>query len=204
MSKLYIRAILIECKLMKIIGISGTNGSGKDTVGQILQEDYGYLFVSVTDILRDELKKEGKKTERENMRELGDKWRREIGLSVLVDKAVEIFNSKKDTYKGLVVASIRNVGEVEHIHELGGIVVWVDADPQVRYRRVTSRRRSSEDEKTFEEFLKEEQDEMHVYGDETTLAVGEVKKLCDISIENNSDEKSVLESTTAQALNAYL
>ncbi|HET7673160.1 MAG TPA: AAA family ATPase [Candidatus Saccharimonadales bacterium] len=189
---------------MKIVGISGTNGSGKDTVGQILQEDYGYLFVSVTDIMRDELAKEGKTTARENMRELSARWRKESGLGVLIDKAVEIFKSQDKGYKGLVVSSIRNVGEVEHIHELGGIVVWVDADPKVRYERVTSRRRSSEDEKTFEEFLKEEQDEMHVYGDETTLAVGEVKKLCDISIENNSDDKNKLATDTKTALNQYL
>lgn len=169
---------------MKIIGLSGTNGSGKDTVGQILQDEYGYLFVSVTDILRDELNKQNKPTERENMRELGDKWRREIGLSVLVDKAVEIFNAKKEAYEGLVVSSIRNVGEVEHIHELGGTVIWVDADPKIRYQRLVARRRS-DDEKTFEQFLSEEQDEMHAYGDEAGLAMGEVKKLCDVFVENN-------------------
>jgi dephospho-CoA kinase len=189
--------------LMKIIGLSGTNGSGKDTVGRILQEEYGYLFVSVTDILRDELLAEGKPTERENMRELGDKWRREIGLSVLVDKAVEIFNSKKDAYKGLVVSSIRNVGEVEHIHELGGIVIWVDADPKIRYQRVIARRRA-DDKKTFEQFISEEQDEMHAYGDEASLAVGEVKKLCDIFIENNSDSVGNLGASTKEALISYL
>lgn len=188
---------------MKIIGLSGTNGSGKDTVGQILQDDYGYLFVSVTDILRDELIAEGKSTERENMRELGDKWRREIGLSVLVDKAVEIFNSKKGAYKGLVVSSIRNVGEVEHIHELGGIVVWVDADPKIRYQRVVARRRS-DDEKTFEQFMSEEQDEMHAYSDEAGLAMGEVKKLSDVFIENNSDSIEILGASTKESLKEYL
>lgn len=172
---------------MKIIGLSGTNGSGKDTVGQILQEEYGYLFVSLTDILRDELIKEGKPTERENMRELSARWRKEFGLGILIDKAIEILKSKNQVYNGLVMASIRNVGEVEHIHGLNGIMIWVDADPKIRYQRVTSRNRSSEDEKTFKDFLKEEQDEMRVYGDETTLAVGEVKKLCDISIQNNFD-----------------
>lgn len=188
---------------MKVIGLSGTNGSGKDAVGQIIRDEYGYLFVSVTDILRDELKKEGKSTERENMRELGDKWRREIGLSVLVDKAVEIFNSKKDRYKGLVVASIRNTGEAEYIHQLGGIMVWVDADPKIRYERVASRQRS-DDNKTFDEFLKEEQDEMEAYGDETGLAVGEVKKLCDEFIENNSSDKHQLEQTVKQQLHNYI
>ncbi len=189
---------------MKIIGLSGTNGSGKDTVGQILQEEYGYLFVSLTDILRDELIKQGKSTARENMRELSARMRKESGLGVLIDKAVEILDSKNEDYKGLVMASIRNVGEVEHIHELGGLMIWVDADPKIRYQRVTSRKRSSEDEKTFEEFLKEEQDEMRVYGDETTLAVGEVKKLCDETIENNSNNKDLLISTVRKQLADYL
>ncbi|HEX5797451.1 MAG TPA: AAA family ATPase [Candidatus Saccharimonadales bacterium] len=190
---------------MKIIGIAGTNGSGKDTVGQILETDYGYLFVSVTDILRNELKKQDKPIVRENMRELGDRWRREYGLSVLIDKAVEIYSSKQQEYKGLVIASIRNVGEVEHIHGLGGIVIWVDAAPKVRYQRAIGRSRSDEDAKTYEEFLREEQDEMNAYGDEASLAMNEVKKLCDLSIENNSDDKKVLEDTVSQAVrNALL
>lgn len=184
---------------MKIIGISGTNGSGKDTVGRILEEDYGYLFVSVTDIMRDELQKEGKTTARENMRELSAHWRKEFGLGVLIDKAVEIFKAQSEEYKGLVVSSIRNVGEVERIHELGGIIVWVDADPKVRYERITNRRRS-DDEKTFEEFIKEEQDEMHVYGDDTTLAVGEVKKLCDIFLENDFENKELLKAEVIKSL----
>jgi cytidylate kinase len=49
---------------MKIIGISGTNGSGKDSLGQMLQQNHGWLFVPATDILRDELKKRGKRIER--------------------------------------------------------------------------------------------------------------------------------------------
>lgn len=189
---------------MKIIGIAGTNGSGKDSVGQILRENYGYLFVSVTDILRDELRSQGKPIKRENMRELGDSWRREHGLAVLVDKAIEIFNSQNKEFKGLAIASIRNLGEVEHIHELGGVMVWVDAKPKVRYGRITDRSRSAEDAKTYEQFLQEEQDEMHVYGDEAGLAVGEVKKLCDISIENNSDDKEILKSTVTRALREYI
>ena len=44
---------------MKIIGIAGTNGSGKDSLGEILAKNYGYMFVSGADFLRDEAKKRG-------------------------------------------------------------------------------------------------------------------------------------------------
>ncbi|MGH7234103.1 MAG: AAA family ATPase, partial [Candidatus Saccharimonadales bacterium] len=42
----------------KILGISGTNGSGKDTVAHLLEQDHNFLFISVSDLLRDELKKQ--------------------------------------------------------------------------------------------------------------------------------------------------
>lgn len=189
---------------MKIIGLAGTNGSGKDSVGRILQEDHGFLFISVTDILRAELRKHGLQIKRENMRGLGDRWRREQGLSVLVDKAVEIFNSQAKEYKGLVVSSIRNLGEVEHIHNQGGVLVWVDAEPEVRYKRAVGRARSEEDVKTYKEFIQEENDEMLAYGDEASLAMGEVKKLCDIFIDNNSNDKVILKSSIEHALREYI
>lgn len=189
---------------MKIIGIAGTNGSGKDTVGRLLEKRHGFLFVSVTDILRDELDKENKPPSRENMRGLGDRWRRELGLAVLIEKALQIYKSTSKDSKGVVVASVRNLGEVEYIHNSGGVLVWVDAEPQIRYQRVTRRRRNDEDSKSYEEFIQEEQDEMHVYGDEATLAMSEVKKLCDVFIENNSDDTDILASSVEHALREYL
>lgn len=189
---------------MKIIGVAGTNGSGKDTVGEILEKNHGFYFVSVTDILRDELNRQDKSITRENMRALGDSWRRELGLGALVDKAIEVFKTKSGEYKGLVLASIRNIGEAEHIRELGGAIVWVDAEPEIRYKRINSRSRSAEDSKTYEEFLSEEQDEMQSSGDEASLAMAEVKKLCDIFIENNSDDKELFTASIEHALREYL
>ena len=68
---------------MKIIGLSGTNGSGKDTVGHMLTERHGYLFVSLTDMLRKEAKKRGEEPSREVLRTISAEWRRESGLGVL-------------------------------------------------------------------------------------------------------------------------
>ena len=42
-------------KLPKIVGVAGTNGSGKDTLGRLLHELLDYKNISLSDILRAEL-----------------------------------------------------------------------------------------------------------------------------------------------------
>lgn len=174
---------------IKIIGIAGTNGAGKDTVGKILTDDYHFLFVSVTDILRAELRRQGKEIIRQNTSALSAAWRREFGLAVLIDKALAEFDKTRSQYAGLAMASLRNPGEVDRVHEFGGRVIWVDADPKLRYQRVlkADRGRDGEDNKTYEEFLAEEAAEMHPSGDEATLNGAAVKDKADIFIENNGD-----------------
>lgn len=172
---------------MKIIGLSGTNGSGKDAVGQTLQELNNYLFISVTDLLREEATKRGLPIERSSLRMISAEWRREHGLGVLVDKAVEMYSQTKG-HDGLVIASLRNPGEADSVHSLGGTVIWVDADPHVRYDRLTTRQRSDEDNKTFDEFLAEEQAEMTHEGDEATLNSAGVKQKADMVILNDGND----------------
>ena len=179
---------------MNLIGIAGTNGSGKDTLGQMLADKYGYLFISVTDILRDELTSRGLPLSRKYMRELSAEWRRESGLGVLVDKARLIFTQNTKDYRGLAIASLRNPGEVDRVHEFGGKVVWLDATPEIRFERVQTNRasrgahRSIDDNMTFERFLYDEEIEMQPTGDDTQLHGAAVKSKADIFIENNSED----------------
>lgn len=185
---------------MKIIGIGGTNGSGKDTVGQILAEQCGFLFVSATDILRAELTRRGLTTIRENMRNLSAEWRREHGVGVLIDKAIEVYGKSGGAHTGLAVASLRNPGEADRVHELGGQVVWVDAEPQIRYARVEARARGPEDHKTFKQFLADEQAEMQYSGDAATLSMAGVKDRADIFITNNGNGLDELAAEIKKAL----
>jgi cytidylate kinase len=187
---------------LKIIGLSGTNGSGKDTVGNIIAELYSYLFISVTDLLRDEAKKRGVPAERGELRQISAEWRRESGLGVLVDKAVEQYKSTGNEYKGVVMASLRNPGEVDRIHELGGINIWLDADSKVRYQRIRSANRGrEEDDKTYEQFLSEESAEMQASGDEATLNMSGVKAKSDIMIENDKNNIESLKEIIKNSLN---
>ena len=79
---------------IQIIGLSGTNGAGKDTVGELLAERYGYLFISVTELLRDEARRRGLPVERRYLRQISAEWRRESGLGVLVERSERAYQSK--------------------------------------------------------------------------------------------------------------
>jgi len=179
---------------LRVIGVSGTNGAGKDTVGQMLAKYHNYLFISVTDLLRNEAKRRGLMVTRENLRMISAEWRRELGLGVLIDKSVAEYETVYDKYAGVVIASLRNPGEAERVHQLGGTMLWVDAAARVRYDRVQSNKasrgeRAGEDDKTFEQFLAEEAAEMHrpSNGDDATLDVSAVKDLCDVIIDNSQE-----------------
>jgi dephospho-CoA kinase len=176
---------------MKLIGIGGTNAAGKDTVAEMLAERHGWQFVSVSDILRDELRREGKPIERRLLRSVSAKWREEFGLGILIDKAVELYNPKK--YNNLVISSLRNFGEADEVHKLGGKVVWVDADMQVRYDRIQSRMRSAE------------RNEMHHKdGNQNSLNLSGVAERADIKLENNGDDVEVFKDAAEKALKKYI
>jgi shikimate kinase len=189
---------------LQIIGLSGTNGSGKDTVGQILADKFEYLFISVTDLLRAEATRRREPVEREVLRTISAEWRRELGRGVLIDKAVAEFEKVRDRYAGLAIASLRNPGEADRVHEFKGMVIWIDADPRVRYNRVqanaATRNRAEEDNKTFEQFLVEEQTEMHATGDTATLDMSAVKERADIFLANDGTDMARLEAAIKAAL----
>lgn len=181
---------------LKIIGIAGTNGSGKDTLGHILAKYHNYLFISVTELLRQECQRRGIKVNRQNLRTISAEWRRKSGLGVLVDKAKSEYDQSAGKYSGLAIASLRNPGEVDRVHQLSGTVIWLDADPKERYNRIQRSahirsHRSDEDSITYEQFIAEELAEMKSTGDEATLNMQAVKERSDIAIDNshNNDEE---------------
>ena len=180
---------------MKLVALAGTNGSGKDTVGSVIAEKYNYLFVSVSDLLRVECRRRGLPVERQHLRAISAEWRREFGLGVLIDKSIELAENSDKHYDGVVACPMRNIGEAQHAKDIGGTLIWVDADPRMRYERIQAadRGRSGEDDKTYEEFLKEEQDEMHPPdpNDPSLLNGAGVKALADATILNESDMESL-------------
>ncbi len=61
-----------------IIGVTGAYASGKDTVADMLQK-MNFYHISLSDIIRDEMKLQKIKLTRENMIRVGTKLRSEFG-----------------------------------------------------------------------------------------------------------------------------
>lgn len=179
---------------LQIIGLAGTNGSGKDTAGHVLAEYHGYLFVPATDLLRAEVRRRNLPITRKNLRMIGNHWRNELGVGVLVDKAVADWQIAKDIYKGVVISSLRNPGEADRVHALGGTVIWIDADPKIRYKRIqanaVSRGRADEDNRSYDQFLEDEKAEMYPPkdADVAALNMNAVKDRADIIMDNTKED----------------
>ncbi len=188
----------------KIIGVAGTNGAGKDTVSEMLGERHKFFVASATDMLADGLREKGWSIDRQHKAKLSTEWRRQHGMGAVVDHGLELYETRKTDYNGFVVGSLRHPGEADRIHALGGVVVWVDADPKIRYARITSNLRgedkAAEDNKTFKQFLAEQEAEMHHSGDEATLSISGVKDRADIFLTNDGGDIEAFKDEAEKAL----
>ena len=195
-------------KRLQIIGLAGTNGSGKDTVGALLAERHNFYFFSLTELMRIELRRRGLPVVRENTRMISIEWRRESGPAILVDRSIAVFADAGglQRYKGFVMSSLRNPYEADRVHALGGTVIWIDADPKIRYKRIqdnaASRGRAGEDNRTYAQFLQEEQDEMHppTGADQAVLNGTAVKDRADIFLTNQYDTLDGLDNHIVKSL----
>lgn len=183
-------------RLPEIIGISGTNGAGKDTFAIVRREQEGAEHVSLSDILRRELALHQIPPERENLMALSRRWREESGdYGVLATRTIQRYivdKAAKLTVSGLSIVSIRHPEEASRIHEAGGRVLWIDADPELRYKRIqVGNRNRIDDQKSFEEFINEERREINpISPGPASVNLGAVACLADIKIENNFESES--------------
>ncbi len=166
-----------------IVGVTGRNCSGKDTVGEILIKKSFYHY-SLSDALREELRKRGKEVTRENLIELGNSLRSTHGHGVLAEMAIRAMKSDKN----YVVTSIRNPGEVETLRKTRKdfVLLNVDAPVSTRFDRMKQRAKKEDMSiASLEDFKKlEKQDES---SDPAKLQVVKVMKIADAVIVNDAD-----------------
>lgn len=181
-------------KLSRFVGVAGTNGSGKDTLGRVLEHE-GYRAASLSDILRTEATKRGLEHTREHLSSISHELRMELGEGALSQRLIEEASADEK----LVITSLRVPGEVEAIQKRGGTIVWIDADPHERYRRILAAHRDRPtDEVSFEEFQRQEAAEMTPSEEGGGLNMAAVRDLADVTVLNDFASKEDFETYLCQ------
>lgn len=164
-----------------IIGLTGRNGSGKGTVAEILKAR-GFLYFSLSDMIREEIRHTGHDVTRERMIAMGRKLRQEGGPGVLADKVLGFLLPDKD----YIIDSIRNPGEVRNLKKREDFfLLSVEADQKVRFERCAARAREN-DPTTLDEFIRLENAEL-ASQDEASQQLIATEKLADAVVRNDGN-----------------
>lgn len=163
-----------------IIGLTGKNGSGKGEVARFLREA-GFIYYSLSDVLREELKKAGREITRKNLTEFANELRSQKGAGCLGS----LVALKLEAGNNYVVDSIRHPAEVEALKPVKNFyLLAIESDPQIRFERIKSRSREN-DTITYEAFV--EQEAKEAAGEKPTdQQLNKTLESADATIENNT------------------
>lgn len=165
-----------------IIGITGSFGSGKGTVAEYLVDQKGFQHYSARSLIAEEVKKRSMSLNRDSMIVVANDLRAQYGPTYIFKRLID---QAKDNGRDAVVESVRAVAEVDYTKTQGGVVLGVDADPELRYQRIISRQ-SETDQVSFEKWQQQEEAESNS-GDETKQDIFGALKKSDYIIKNESD-----------------
>lgn len=175
-----------------IIGVTGSYAAGKDTVGEYLKSK-GFVARSLSDIIREEVRKEGKEETRQNLIDKGNEIRSKFGPGELAKRTIhKILGSGEEK---TVVTSIRNPKEVEEFRKSANFILWfVDAPARLRYNRLVKRSRTG-DIGSFEEFVEKERIENS--DNPNNQQLGKVAEIADAILQNDYDLENLYKQIDA-------
>jgi dephospho-CoA kinase len=161
----------------KVYIITWPNGSGKGTVAEYLREKYGAVVYRFSDPLHQILRELWLPNTRENLAQLSLSLRQKFGEDIMGRWVREFI--EQNTGKLIILEWIRRVESMREIESMIDHVIWIDAEPSIRYERVIGRwEKHGESTLSREEFDSQEDLET-----EQTLRV--LWERADILIENN-------------------
>lgn len=164
---------------MIVIGITGKYCAGKTTVCDYLRSK-SFYYKSLSDELREILKKEGREPTRETLIKRGNELREMYGNNYLA-KIVADSMSKDKNY---VVDSLRNPDEIRELQKLPNFHLWnISASEKERFERIVKRNREG-DPKTLKEFKEFEARESGS-SNASAQQLDECAKMAESTIENS-------------------
>jgi dephospho-CoA kinase len=142
-----------------IIGFVGDLAAGKGTLASYLALKYTCNTYRFSTMLRDILDRIYADKTRENLQDISTLLRERFGQDIM--SKVIAKDVQEDEGQLVVVDGIRRPTDISYLKELPGFhLVYVTADPKIRYERMKLRNENPGDaEKSFEQFLTDEQAE---------------------------------------------
>ena len=166
-----------------LIGLSGPYAAGKGEVAAYLAARRAFTVVSLSDVLREALRRQGVAETRERMIEAGRRLRERYGAAVLAEILIERFEAGRD----YAVDSIRHPAEVEALRAYPApfSLLWVDAPRELRFARLRQRARAGDPESEAELRTSEDRERGGQGSGDQQLAA--VAALADREIWNDGD-----------------
>jgi dCMP deaminase len=138
-----------------IIGLTGKNGSGKTEVSEYLKSR-GFEYHSLSDAIREEIRKRGLQITRDALIEMGNELREKFGPGILAERILDSLVSGQN----YVIDSIRNPQEVDVLRRRKDFTLLaVEAEQATRFERSLKRGREHA-ARTLEQFIEEESREL--------------------------------------------
>lgn len=163
-----------------IIGITGSFGAGKGAVADYLTEQKHFVHFSARSFFIEEIERRGLPVNRDTMAVVANDLRAQHGPTYVME---ELLKKAEASGKDAVIESQRAKAEVLYIQQQGGIVLGIDATPEIRFARAV-KRASESDHVTFEKWVEQEQKEMNP-DDPTKQDIFGALKLSDVIIQND-------------------
>jgi dCMP deaminase len=166
----------------RLVGLTGTNGAGKGEVAAYLLKK-GYAYLSLSDEIREELRRKGEEITRDSLIARGNALRRRHGADILARRVMKKVRGRT------VIDSIRNSREVAFLRKQKGFVlVAVDAPVELRYERALRRGRA-ESAATLEEFVAKEK--LELAGGTSGQQLRRSLDLADVTIVNDGSLRAL-------------
>jgi dephospho-CoA kinase len=142
-----------------IIGFVGDLASGKGTVCKYLKEKYGINAYRYSTMLRDILKRVYQPDSRNNMQLLSRILRENFGQDLMSRVIAE--DAINDQERIVAVEGIRRPTDIIYLEKMPEFhLIYITAESKIRWDRLVKRKENPGDaEKTYEQFLADEQAE---------------------------------------------
>lgn len=165
-----------------IIGITGSLGGGKGTVVEYLIKKHGFKHYSSSDLLVELLKERGDVVDRDGMNRIANELRAKNSAGVPAETYARY--EAEDGQSDAIFESLHNVAEVDFVKGVGGVVIGITADSDIRYDRIRLRG-SVKDDVSKEKFIEQQAREEKGSADPNKSNIFDAIKNADFVIQNN-------------------